>query len=483
MKRILIAFLALAGVCLGQTPVESIRHNLGGNPLTGSNANTTYSLVANVRYYGAVGDGSHNDTSAIAAAISSLGGHPGKVLLPLGNYLVSGSGTLFTLPNGTVVEGDSSGDGPNAGSTITYLGPGTVFSLGNQCTLRDLAILGHQGSVQAGSVGILLNNEPGNDLIENVGVLYFDKNIRTLNTIINTLVNVTSLYGNYGLYVDTGTNVLSIFGGQISAGENGVLIPGSAGNINFYGVTIEGNSTTGVVISGTAIQSNINFHGCYFETNTPTNVGNDILFNNLGNNNPCFGGLIEGCQFESAYNGVNIQGAKGIIIQGNFFAGASGGSAPIILGGSGPNGARGCTVGPNTYYNNTTPYSAATNDIGVQNMQFGGLIGTWTPVLVGWTNTGTQTLAGTYFQNGNIITATCTITTTGGGHVIATQGTSSISGLPLTVQTAGGQCSVIDNSTGASLGAGSAYSTSIYPCAISSTSDQILIICTYPKYN
>lgn len=62
--------------------------------------------VWNVHYFGAKGDGSTDDTTAITAAIGDIPSTGGKLYFPAGKYVTSGG---FTIANPTVVMGDDRG--------------------------------------------------------------------------------------------------------------------------------------------------------------------------------------------------------------------------------------------------------------------------------------------------------------------------------------------------------------------------------------
>ena len=74
---------------------ESLRDNAAkadnSKALDGS-TNSTASEVANVKTYGAVGDGVTNDTAAFIKALAACAVDGGTCLVPEGTYLISGSG-------------------------------------------------------------------------------------------------------------------------------------------------------------------------------------------------------------------------------------------------------------------------------------------------------------------------------------------------------------------------------------------------------
>lgn len=98
---------------------------------TGAAVTIEMGQVYNVKFYGAIGNGSADDTTAIQAAISAIPVTGGVVYLPAGNYKITstltiGNGTSSTISttNGVVFEGDATGstaDETNAGLYGTKL--------------------------------------------------------------------------------------------------------------------------------------------------------------------------------------------------------------------------------------------------------------------------------------------------------------------------------------------------------------------------
>jgi hypothetical protein len=88
--------------------------------------------VYNVMAYGATGNGSTDDTAAIAAAQQAAGA--GCVLFPAGTYQVSGlaistPGQTFKLESGATIRANASIAGPVitiSAASVTILGPGTI---------------------------------------------------------------------------------------------------------------------------------------------------------------------------------------------------------------------------------------------------------------------------------------------------------------------------------------------------------------------
>jgi len=60
--------------------------------------------TANVKHFGALGNGVENDQPAVAAAVSSLAGEPGILFFPAGIYLI---GSCIDVPSGVILRGQS----------------------------------------------------------------------------------------------------------------------------------------------------------------------------------------------------------------------------------------------------------------------------------------------------------------------------------------------------------------------------------------
>ena len=86
----------------------------------------TYGVNANVKQFGAVGDGVANDTAAIQAAVNSISASGGTLLFPFGTYVVTANieiqfGNIQLLGKGAII------DATNLPVTSTLFGSSAVF--------------------------------------------------------------------------------------------------------------------------------------------------------------------------------------------------------------------------------------------------------------------------------------------------------------------------------------------------------------------
>ena len=120
----------------------------------------THYIDGDVRKYGAVGDGSTDDSAAAAAAVSALNGTGGIIYFPKGAYLIDDA-ALQNLDRVTII-GDGHGDNVQPGATRLLLKTGTRTSLISTASnvrsvsVRDMDLEG-QGNETAGVTGIFNN--------------------------------------------------------------------------------------------------------------------------------------------------------------------------------------------------------------------------------------------------------------------------------------------------------------------------------------
>ena len=225
--------------------------------------------AANVKTYGAVGDGVADDTAAIQAAINAHG----SIYLPGGAYKVTSTLSIPTLmANRFSMVGESS-----IGTYFIYTGTGAFFRTDpsvapSSDTRRQFWHLSRMyikgpGASTVGSIGLLLNNAVSGWLID-VTVSGFETGVRFDGL---DLVNGTACYYNGAYQLSAGqcgtaimfagrANSNQLFGGAASNSVTGIWVA-SANNISVHGTTIESNSSYGLNVAGYGCQ----FLGCRFE--------------------------------------------------------------------------------------------------------------------------------------------------------------------------------------------------------------------------
>ena len=121
---------------------------------TSRSLETRFAEMTNVKDFGAVGDGTTDDTAAIVAAIASLP-NGGRVFFPQGHYRITS--TITITGRGILLEGDGAADDYSRGTSIIVNTPNTsglIFRDGRNHGLSRITVQGPQGAVRltAGSL-------------------------------------------------------------------------------------------------------------------------------------------------------------------------------------------------------------------------------------------------------------------------------------------------------------------------------------------
>ena len=311
-------------------------------------------LAVNVKDYGAIGDGTADDTSAIQAAISALPSQGGTVYLPAGTYKITSPlslrGHMLFLGAGrkatTIKASGCSGmvwDGGNGS-------PGHIFHASAYTILRDFTL---QGDYTANKDGIVLTHITDWSL-ENVTICEFARYgldlfwVVTMG-IINTVIRDMN---SHGVRLRDAANTIS-FGPGCHIKDNngwGIFAQGGTGSgaeqtqvtdLRLDGAVVEGNLEGGLY----AYQyvSMLTLDGCHFEDNTKNNttcqtgqtrpavtpvrtIGRNVYVGDLAGSTATAiqGVMITGCRFSNiltmalGYH-IDMERANGVTIQGNAF--------------------------------------------------------------------------------------------------------------------------------------------------------------------
>lgn len=240
--------------------------------------------LLNVKDYGAVGDGLHDDTPAIKSAIqaSSIGG---SVFFPLGNYLVTEELSI-TKPLQLF--------GVGVGSQIFQQTDGkNLFILNNirSAVIKDMYL--GSASVATGTSLIKLINSH-HTRIDNIILAGSYYGIHLQGSLLNTLIDIKS-YVNIGYfftkvssnqywvyaerYNSISANANTFIAPSLEGGENGIHIRDGRGqgSIFLYRGTIEGVNGYAIYAEGTNLPSIVS--GTHMEGNK----SGDVVLNGSAN--------------------------------------------------------------------------------------------------------------------------------------------------------------------------------------------------------
>jgi len=186
--------------------------------LPNSSGTVALNYVINVKSYGAVGDGSADDTSAITSAISVLNSTGGSLYFPKGTYRISGALPSITV-SGCKVYGDGRGGTVIANSSAS----------GNSITLSEYSITIEDIKFQP-------------TVARNSNVYELDISSASWAVIRNIFINGgdTNKYVNCGIHIyNSSTCWLENINLRGLSGAYGIYIGGSAGN-GSYGCYVKG---------------------------------------------------------------------------------------------------------------------------------------------------------------------------------------------------------------------------------------------------
>jgi hypothetical protein len=113
----------------------------------------------NVKTYGAIGDGSADDTAAVTAAITAIPSSGGVLYFPAGDYLTSGG---FTLAKPITVLGDGNSDAYNLLTSAVSVvrcnsATATLFNCTSQgVSFRDIALLNTAAGTPSAGTGVTI---------------------------------------------------------------------------------------------------------------------------------------------------------------------------------------------------------------------------------------------------------------------------------------------------------------------------------------
>ncbi|MDD3926099.1 MAG: glycosyl hydrolase family 28-related protein [bacterium] len=311
---------------------------------------------ADVRAYGAKGDGTTDDTTAIQNAIDSFSSG-GIVFFPSGTYVIT---SALTVRKGIILQGSGRGCPINNGFTTTTIqnnGTGVALNISSawDITIRDIAVLGNANS----SHGISAY-EATRLLIENVYLAANDRGI-SLSTSVNVVLRHvgSSLNRGAGL-IASDITVLTIQDSYMSdnvgygARANNCASVYIANSI-FSAMNSTNECGLSLATSAGASESQVVI-GCFFENNSTAldvNATSGIAHRSV---------LISGNQFTDSNTAILLRSlVEDAVIIGNNFRNNT---TNISYGGSGPIRPY---IGPNSFVNGTFVSGSATNPVTMRN--------------------------------------------------------------------------------------------------------------------
>lgn len=234
--------------------------------------------VADVRSFGAEGDGISDDTAAFRNAVGSLPAG-GVLAIPVGKYRLSGT-VLIDKPISII--------GSGFGSQILEIADAPLFKLQNvnAAVLRDL-YLGSTGTSQNSALIELSNSN--HNRFDNITMLggYFGVHLK--GSLLNTFVDLRSGTNFQGFFSQTSLNQYWVFAerqGIYSSNANSFISPvleggtngmyfqdppnGGQGSANITGGSIEGVSRVALTFDNTFLPSTVT--GTHFEQNGVADV-------------------------------------------------------------------------------------------------------------------------------------------------------------------------------------------------------------------
>lgn len=297
----------------------------------------TYSMiegtVVNVLDYGAIGDGSADDTTAIQLAIDSLA-NGGVVYLPVGTYKT----TATLIDNATTIT--LLGDGASETSSVpTVIKPtGAIVGIkfdGNRSGASNLTIEGDGGTPDTSSHGIWARSSRGqwsNLVVKSCrgDGIYFSLGNCSVFQNISVLSN-----GRHGLNIDaTGetpaNNANSCNFMNIDARTNGGI--GIRTGVNstfanhFFGITCQGNTSYGFETNGDYNK----IYGIYLENNDAASTpAYDFHFGSTADYNEVYGYFSNYPAVPTGTSGVYLDSS---VNQRNYFQDITFQSEKILCG-------------------------------------------------------------------------------------------------------------------------------------------------------
>ncbi len=262
-------------------------------------ANITYTY--NVKFYGALGDNSTDDTAAIQSAIDAAKVTGGEVYFPQGEYIITSQLNCYISSVGILGNKGVSFKGDGAGNTLlkyTGVSAPTTYILDYGTSDTTTPYSGDWGYIK--DIGFLSSNSyyinglrvVRRAAIELSGLKFYNLNYGLeLNSVLSSsMTNVWSQGNNYGMLAKNGTSAFSSCNGNtmvdchMSSNNYGGM-DYQNGSVTIIGGSTEGNGASGgtaaygIKYTRDSSQLGVDPNGItitgkhYFESNGSTSVG------------------------------------------------------------------------------------------------------------------------------------------------------------------------------------------------------------------
>lgn len=273
--------------------------------------------IVSVTDFGAVGDGSTDDATAIQAAITYACSVIGSVYFPKTGNLGYKIGTGLSVTAPIRLFGDSAdGSYLNTASDINAI---TFTNAASGASIEDLQIIG-PGTGTSTKSGVVASNSHDLTITRcyirawKYGVYFLQNSGSCYNNSIRDSRIVSN--GTANIYCEAETNALGVFGTQFGGGAaTGIRFYGS-NSLSVIGGGCEGNTLSAIDIdAGSALQVGAAILGVHFEANTSS--GGDIR---LGATARVDGIYIAGNLFSPAAgadSAINANNVLGLVVLGN----------------------------------------------------------------------------------------------------------------------------------------------------------------------
>ena len=234
-----------------------------------------------VRAFGADNTGVADSTAAFHSAMNA-GKH---VLVPQGTYAVNIDLTQVTNPGGLILEGIGFGNNSN-GTVLTAFDntlpviKGLMSSIIRKIEFRNLNIY-ESGAAGTGNHGMVFDNVYEATYYKVYWTNLGGYSLKLSRSVAHTLIDCqmykgSSSIGLGGMYADTQSNLINVFGGRYSGSgtsetTNAFTFAGQIGSIKLVGPSVE-SWGTGIVLNNTAGKITDVFIDGHFETNNTADV-------------------------------------------------------------------------------------------------------------------------------------------------------------------------------------------------------------------